>query len=67
MSKKRSRHADSVEGLAEWSAEMAAHNSALARAADPGQRRRSLEFRAAQHARIATVLREFVNAAKEIA
>lgn len=63
MSKKRKSQAGSVEGLAEWSEGMARHTFELAAEADTNQRRRALTFRAKQHARVATVLRELVRAA----
>lgn len=63
MSRKRKAQSDSVEGLAEFSEEMARHTFTLACATESAARRRSLKFRAKQHARIATVLRELIAAA----
>lgn len=65
MSKRRKSQAASIHGLAEWSESMSRHMFQLAAEAETNQRRRALTFRAKQHARVATVMREIIAAAGE--
>lgn len=62
MGNKRKNQASSVQGLAEWNEGMSRHWLQQAADADTNRRRRALAFRAKQHARTATVLRELIRA-----
>jgi hypothetical protein len=62
---KRKGDAAHIEELAEWSEGMSRHTFELARDADTNARRRSLTFRAKQHARIATLIRVLLKAHDE--